>query len=609
MSTRRGKHGGPWPPRRGWPSIPAATPAQIARGREANADRQAAAAFLARAELARTDFAAFFGFVMRDDDGHAVDVSPHIQRWIAAVTVEPRLIVEAPVSHAKTHVFSIAYPMWRLGRNPSTRIILLSATAKQAKKVLASIKAYMERSVELAAVFPHLRLDLTTATLWHSEAVTIPRSSYSKDPSIESVGTFGPLQGARASLVVADDVLRQENTETEALRDKVVRWLRSTPFGRVEAGVAGDVERGGQIILCNNPWHIRDASERIATEQKWPRLRDPCLDAEDRPVVLWPGFRDEAWIKAKAEDLGPYVARRQLGLQRRSDDDHPFRDAWLNRALERGWGRTLVDALAPTDRGAGTYTGVDLGIKNRRRSGKLGDETVLWTIKVHDDGTRELVHVAAGRWSATQILVRLAQEHHQFGSQIAVEDNAAQEYLVQMLSDDADVSSIIGKGTQVPVFGLPTGSNKHDERFGVIAIGTSMNAGKWMLPCPRGAKVGSPDLPPQVQKFVVECLDYTASGHTGDRLIAAWKADTAARMCGGSIASEQVDAHPPAKRAAARPPRKPTHEGVAAERMNRAVQAVTLDDDVPAEGGVEVAQVPPGAAGPGLGRLWSPRRR
>ena len=43
----------------------------------------------------------------------------------------------------------------------------------------------------------------------------------SHQPSVKSVGIFGQLTGARANLIVADDIETSSNTATVGMRDKL----------------------------------------------------------------------------------------------------------------------------------------------------------------------------------------------------------------------------------------------------------------------------------------------------------------------------------------------------------------------------------------------------
>jgi len=165
------------------------------------------------------------------------------------------------------------------------------------------------------------------------------------------------------------------------------------------------------------------------------------------------------------------------------------------------------------------------------------DDSRLWNraAVLAADGTRELIGLRAGRWPAPVILQQVAYTHRDFHSLMGIEDNHGQTYLVQMLSGATDISAIIGAGTTIPVIGLPTGRNKHDEQFGVISVGVEMERGKWAIPCPRGqAFIGAEKQHPLVRKLVRQLLDYNPRSHTGDLLMALWKARELARTRGGT---------------------------------------------------------------------------
>jgi hypothetical protein len=95
-----------------------------------------------------------------------------------------------------------------------------------------------------------------------------------------------------------------------------------------------------------------------------------------------------------------------------------------------------------------------------------------------------------------------------FGGDIVVENNAAQDYLLQFTRE---------KG--IPVKAHTTGTSKADPRFGVPSIAQELEMGLWALP-----------LEPFIHQWRADCLSYSPDKHTGDTLMASWFAREAARQ-------------------------------------------------------------------------------
>jgi hypothetical protein len=101
-----------------------------------------------------------------------------------------------------------------------------------------------------------------------------------------------------------------------------------------------------------------------------------------------------------------------------------------------------------------------------------------------------------------------------FDSEILVEDNGAQQFLLDMCQG------------RVPVRGYTTtASRKFSEKFGVESLAVEMRNGLWILPS-GGAGLSVPD---EGKAWMNEALYYDPEAHTGDRLMASWLAREALR--------------------------------------------------------------------------------
>lgn len=181
-------------------------------------------------DLARDDLGAFAAYVF--------DCWPaaHHELWVellADPTIE-RLLIIAPPGHAKSTWCTCAYPAWVIGRNPAVNILLVSATAAQARLFSATIRATLESSV-YAEVFPNMRLD--RARGWSQSAWFVARAvAANKDATLAAYGVNGPIIGRRADLILVDDPCTQANTATRDARGKMWRWFRQTLLTRLRPG-------------------------------------------------------------------------------------------------------------------------------------------------------------------------------------------------------------------------------------------------------------------------------------------------------------------------------------------------------------------------------------
>lgn len=469
-------------------------------------------AFLARelVEAARWDVNAFVTAVMRDEKtGLPLDQAPVHLAWHDLAEAHDRLLIWSAIEHGKTTQMSIARVLFELGRDPTLRVGVVSNTAGQAEKILRAVTRYIETSAELHAVFPGLR---PSGELWTSRAITVRRPTVSKDPSVQTLGIHGNVLGSRLDLLIVDDLLDVENTRTAKGRDECFAWVQAALLSRLTAKA--------RVLVVGTAFHPEDALHRLARLPGWVARRYPVLDDAGQP--RWPEVWPVSRIQRRRDELGPLEFARQLLCVARSDEDARFKREWIDRCLARGEGKQLAYGLQALPPGFKAYTGVDLAIQQKDGA----DLTCLFTIALHPDGTREVLNVESGRWGGPDIVARIIDTHRRYQSLMVVENNAAQDFIVQFARRE----------WAVPIRPFTTGRNKAHPEFGVESLAAEMAGGKWIIPA-RGGQPAHPEL----QQWVQEMLFYQPSTHTGDRLMASWFAREGVRLGSMRVEAGRLD--------------------------------------------------------------------
>lgn len=496
------------------------------RASAASTIKQAEAAWAGLCALARDDCALFCELVLSDEEtGTPIELAPMHEEWLRQAQTGANMVVWAFPESGKSQLFSIGRTLWLLGRNPRLRIAILAAAERQVKKLIASLRRHIENNKVLHQIFPELQ----RGDLWTDHAISVKRPGIIKDPSVQAISPNGAIQGARINVLIIDDVLVEENTRTAYQRDKIATWIRVSAFSRLS--------RKSQVVVLANAFHPNDFAHELA-KQGWWAKKYPVISDKGVPVYpsRWPLDRIQ---KVRDEELGPTEFARMMLCQARSDEDARFQAAWIDKCKLRGLGypmfRTLEefvnwvgseywnkkkivwDFRAPRFRpppGFLILTGVDLGVSKRDSA----DPSVLFTILVWPDGTRQVLNVRRGRWQSGEIIRQVVDVHTLYRSAFFVENNAAQEYLVQWLASDHP---------DIIVRGFRTGKNKRDKAFGVESIAGELEDALWLIPQNVDGSVH-----PNIKVWEQEMLYYSPDGHTGDCLMASWIAREAARAYG-----------------------------------------------------------------------------
>jgi hypothetical protein len=484
-----------------------------------------------RASLARKDPNFFCQYVLRDErTSKAIAQAPMHETWHTLLSQHDRLNIWSHVEGGKTNQVAIGRTLYELGRDPSLKVAIISNTNDLAKKITRQLGQYIQKSPQLHEVFPALVPTDDPTLPWRAQALTVKRPGMgAKDPSIQAAGMHGNIIGSRIDLLILDDVLDFENTNTPAPREDAYRWLKY---------IMGRMTEGGRVWVIGNAWHPDDAMHRFEKDGFYS-VRFPVILPDGK--ITWP----ERWsmdriVKARGPSgLGPLEFARQLMCQARDDTSARFKREWVDLCIEKGRGcrfleniNQLFDEQNLTEEERSEYaeateaiwrlsgkggilTGVDLAVQK----GDSNDETVLFTIFVDGStGMRRVLSVRAGKWTGPEIIQQIVKCHEDFGGMFIVENNAAQAYIAQFLQ----------AGTAIPVVPFTTGRNKAHPEFGVEALATELANGKWQIPSHAGAD-GKPVMHKEVMDWVSELLFYDPKEHTGDRVMASWFAREGAR--------------------------------------------------------------------------------
>lgn len=463
-------------------------------------------------EVARIDFNRFAEMVSVDDEtGEPLQQAPIHRRWAELCEQHDRLLIWSHVNSGKTTQISILRTVWELGRDPTLRFVILSNVSSIATKIVKAIASYIENNEAVHEIFPDLKPD--PKGTWTGTELTVVRDIYrksqAKDPSVRAVGLHGALTSGRVDRLIIDDILDPESTDTEAARRKVESWYKAVAVGRLS--------RRAKILAIGTAYHPKDLLHVLAKQKNWRWFRFPVIDSGG--AMSWPDAWPADRIDRAREEMGPAEFARQMLCKARDDGEARFKQEWIDAALLKGEGLSLVNTLDQAfpeglPEGWAVFTGVDLGVKKTKRA----DETVFFTFVEDPKGNRRVLSIDAGKFTGPEIVEKIVDCHKRLGGIIAVESVAAQDFILQFARDISNV----------PVVPHLTTRAKRDPLLGVEGLAVELANGKWIIPC--SAKKAAP----QVEAWITEMLFYSPHAHTGDRLMAVYFAREIARKLLGN---------------------------------------------------------------------------
>jgi hypothetical protein len=229
-------------------------------------------------------------------------VHRRIARWLMARHAgdDRRLLLMAFRGCGKSTLIGL-WCAWRLSVQPELRILVLAADHMLAARMVGTVRKIIERH-------PLCRHLLGGDGSWAADRFSVKRQGAIREPSMLAQGIGGNVTGARAELIVCDDVEVAGNCDTPGKREELRGRLAECEF---------ILTPGGTILYVGTP-HCAESLYMPAEEEgaylaTYRRLRIPLLDTAGRSA--WPDRFPREGIHVLRDRVGPLQFRRQMMLE------------------------------------------------------------------------------------------------------------------------------------------------------------------------------------------------------------------------------------------------------------------------------------------------------
>jgi hypothetical protein len=218
-------------------------------------------------------------------------------RWQhPSMTYEPaainRILINVPPEHAKSTVLTINYVTYRICLDPNVRIIIVSKTQGMARKFLSAIKTRLSHPnwTKLQMAFGPNGGYKADSPTWSADMIYLGagRDSGEKDPTVQALGFGSQIYGARADLIILDDVVMNANAHEW---EKQIEWLQKEVITRLG--------RHGKLLIVGTRVAPIDLYKMIRDGEQWTGGKSPftyfacpaVLEFDEDPKkwkTLWP---------------------------------------------------------------------------------------------------------------------------------------------------------------------------------------------------------------------------------------------------------------------------------------------------------------------------------
>lgn len=226
------------------------------------------------------------------------------ERWIRG---EKRLLLLAFRASGKSSLVGL-FLAWLLTRDPDLRILVLSAESTLATKMARNVRTIIERHCLTKSLIPTRK-----SSEWASDKFTVERRLTLRDPSVWSAGLCSNITGARADIIICDDVEVPNTCETSEAREALRERLNETEF---------ILNPGGTLLYIGTPHCYetiyadtprRELGEEDIFLKDYARLTVPVMDDEGNSA--WPERFSREAIELQRSQTGPVKFAAQMMLQ------------------------------------------------------------------------------------------------------------------------------------------------------------------------------------------------------------------------------------------------------------------------------------------------------
>lgn len=260
----------------------------------------------------------------------------------------------------KTTTCTVVKAIHLLLKNPNLRIFIGSKTASNAEGFLKEIKAHFESNERMSEIFgPYY--DPRQVKKWDNNAIEVlPRTCTDKEASITCGGVDSTIISKHYDVALLDDLVDEENSRTQHMRDKTQKWYYNTLDPTLEPPDA-EVEHRGECHRLGTRYHYGDLyGHLIANELKEHHQVIPALDEHGRSP--WPEKYHPDWFAEKRRKAGMIIFNAQYQCNT---------EAMKGEIFQYDQCQQLDAADFPDVSGLRVFMGVDLAISEKDSADKF----------------------------------------------------------------------------------------------------------------------------------------------------------------------------------------------------------------------------------------------
>jgi phage terminase large subunit-like protein len=256
---------------------------------------------------------AFIEFCFQEPTGRPIRQAPFHRELQAFLSNHRKALIELPRDHGKsTQVCGRV--LWELGHRPSLRVKLVCSTDALAAERTRFLRDAIETNARVRLAFPELR----PGQPWAAEAFAVARPTPMIGPTVAAFGVGSGATGARADLLICDDIVDVAAAYSKAERDRVTNYFHDNLLNLLEPD--------GQFWGLFTPWHADDCNARLKKNTSFAHFRR-AVGPDLEPV--WPEKWPPEKLAERRQEIGAAAFARGYHLTPIAATEILIRPEWV----------------------------------------------------------------------------------------------------------------------------------------------------------------------------------------------------------------------------------------------------------------------------------------
>lgn len=366
------------------------------------------------------------------------EAAPHHKNWLSTLLDKnyDRFLIIAPRESAKSS-WMVVLLAWSMGHFPLSTNFIGSVTAKQAEDRLRMVSDLYEYNPRHRLVFPELVPDNRRG--WRLNEINIRSNSMPynnwmsmvtrygspKDASLFAAGSgSGAVIGRRFSgWGIIDDPHDEDNSATEAQREKIFTWYQRTYINCLQAQA--------RSCVITTRWNEDDLAGRLKKIPSYKVIEVPAISiVGDIETSYWPEHWPLSRLYAKRDEIGDALFGALYMNDVHALTGNVFIIDWLRK--------DLPDPLPE-------FTEMVISVDPALKKTAKADNTAIMLVGMDKRANYYVLDVWVDKWSPNEIVSNVeaifndATREFGFAPKVLVESVAYQETLATLMSEKGAV--------------------------------------------------------------------------------------------------------------------------------------------------------------------------